>query len=143
MKIHYRTNNKHPVIKEYFLFVSNPTVLILYSDGEEADRLLGYDKNPDKYRKKLEDIINCVNYIGSFEKKYYERPDDPMRAYNLAMEYYNRLRWKEAIPFFEKVINNEKSKTMKIKTSKRSLETSIYKRASYLNRQIKGIVRDR
>lgn len=66
-----------------------------------------------------------------------------MRAYNLAIEYYDRLRWKEAIPMFEKVINNEKSKTLKVKLPKQSRKTTIYERSSFFYTRIKGIGGDK
>ena len=91
-------------------------VLILDGNGEEVDRIVRYNNDPDQYVQKLDNFIKGKNTMRTIEERYKNNKNDLNTVYKLAKAYYDRLRFKEAIKYFEILLNNPgKSKELKFK----------------------------
>ncbi|MFC1726060.1 hypothetical protein ACFL4T_10575, partial [candidate division KSB1 bacterium] len=74
--------------KMYFKSPSNPTILIVNSEGKEIDMIRKYDKNPGKYKERIEKILRGEDTIRSFRERLESNPDDLLALYELAQRYY-------------------------------------------------------
>ena len=91
-------------------------VLILDGKGEEVDRIVRYNNDPDQYIKKVDNVIKGINTIRTIEERYKNNKNDLKIVYKLAKAYYDRLRFKEAIKYFEILLDNPgKSNELKFK----------------------------
>lgn len=110
-------------------------VLILDRKGEEIDRIIGYRGNSKHYLKKLEDILKEKNTISTIEEKYKNNKNDLKTVYILAKEYYDRLRFREAITYFEILLDNqEKSKNLNLKYKNKNV--NLYSEAKKYMKQL-------
>ncbi len=66
-----------------------PTILLIRADGEEIDRLVGYDP-PEQFLKKVSDYMHGVNTLGALNEAAAKNPADASVHYRLAQKYGDR-----------------------------------------------------
>ena len=89
--------------------VSLPTLLFLDNQGNEIDRLIGYQE-PKTYLNKINDIVNGINTLEYFLDKYKAYPDSSMLALKIGNKYLERNIIDKSKFFFLKVLNNINTK---------------------------------
>ena len=80
-----------------------PTILLIKSDGEEIDRLLGY-MPPDKFLNTLGDYLNGVNTIGALKEGLAKNPNNPASQYQMAQKYAMQGDLASASPYYMKML---------------------------------------
>ncbi len=84
-----------------------PTVLFLDAEGEEIDRFVGFggeDAGKDEVFQMLKDFSAGVNTLSAVLAELEQNPEDVGINYKLGKKYLRRFETKEAIPYFEKVL---------------------------------------
>lgn len=81
-----------------------PTVLMLNSDGEEIDRIVGFDGDRDKYLATIKDYSEGRNTLADFKKRIVQTPTDVALNHNLAKKLLYRGEPAEARIYFQKVL---------------------------------------
>lgn len=101
---------------------SFPTVLLLNSQGEEIDRIVGY-LPPEEF---VTAIVNSLAGVGTLQdllKRLKLSPDDPDLTFEVAEKYMYRGYYDDARPYFRKLIDRGQEK------SKGKASTSAYRLA--------------
>jgi thioredoxin-related protein len=80
-----------------------PTVLLIKSDGEEIDRLLGY-MPPDKFLQTLDDYLKGVNTLGALKAEVAKNPNDTSAQYQIAAKYSMQGDLASASPYYKKML---------------------------------------
>lgn len=81
-----------------------PTILLIKSDGEEIDRLLGY-MPPDQFLKTLEDYLKGVNTMAALKAELAENPNNPAGQYQMAQKYSMQGDLVGASPYYKKMLD--------------------------------------
>ena len=99
--------------KEYGI-AGFPTVVLLNSNGEEIDRILGF-LPPEPFIQQIEDYKIGKGTFDSYLAKLEEDPDDAQTLFEVAERYYGRGKLDEATDHYEKTFWydqwNEKGKS--------------------------------
>lgn len=81
-----------------------PTILLVKADGEEMDRLVGYDP-PEQFLKKVRDYVNGINTIGALKAEVAKNPDDAGLRYRLARKYGDRNEVSASSEHYQKLLD--------------------------------------
>jgi thioredoxin-related protein len=81
-----------------------PTVLLIKTDGEEIDRLLGY-MPPDKFLQTLSDYLNGVNTVSALKAELAKNPDNASAQYQMASKYAMQSDLAAASPYYQKMLD--------------------------------------
>ena len=85
-----------------------PTILLVKADGEEIDRLVGYDP-PEQFLKKVSDYMKGVNTIGALKDGVAKNPNDALLRYQLARKYGDRNEMSASTEHFQKLLELDSS----------------------------------
>jgi len=104
LKINTDTDEGFELFKK-FHGVSLPTLLFLDNQGNEIDRLIGYQESKT-YLSKINDIVNGINTLEYFLNKYKSYPDSSALALKIGNKYLERNITDKSKFFFLKVLSN-------------------------------------
>ncbi len=90
-------------IRELFEIRGTPTVILVKPDGEELDRINGFD-GADKFMATVEEYLAGENLLSTFLAQVEENPDDVEANFNLGKKYSSRWEDDKAYPFYAKTI---------------------------------------
>jgi tetratricopeptide (TPR) repeat protein len=91
-------------LREKFKVLGFPTVLLLDSQGEEVDRLCGFDGKKNEYFKVLTDYAEGRNTLVKMLAEVKAEPENIDIIFNLGKKYVSRWERKNGVPYFEKVL---------------------------------------
>jgi len=89
-----------PVAKQYHLG-GIPTVVVLAPQGQEVDRIIGYDDDRSAWLKTLLASLYGIDTIQDFQERYETKPDLVM-AHDLAQKYLDRGDGASALVWVDK-----------------------------------------
>jgi len=99
-------------IRETYNVTVYPTVLFLNSNGEELDRICGFDDDKDAWLQTTTDYLNGKNILNDILSKVEKEPANADFNFQLAKKYVDRWEGEKAFPYYAKVIeldpNDEK-----------------------------------
>ena len=109
----YIQKDKESFINTHYTIKGNPTVLLLNSDGNEIDRIVGFGINikeseniaRDKYFRTIKDYSENKNSFSYYLAKYKKKPVDIEINYQLGKKYIYRRDLENAYPYFEFIIS--------------------------------------
>ena len=88
-----------------------PTILLVKSDGEEIDRLVGYDP-PEQFLTKVSNYAKGINTFGALKAKVDQQPADPSLRYQMARKYADRSEMGGAAEQFQKLVELDPSNSL-------------------------------
>ncbi|HNZ37495.1 MAG: tetratricopeptide repeat protein [Candidatus Marinimicrobia bacterium] len=77
-------------LREKYKYPGYPTTIIMTSDGEEIDRIVGFNGQKDEYFQLLKDYTEGRGTLGDYLKKLDEEPDNFELNYAVLNKYYDR-----------------------------------------------------
>jgi thioredoxin-related protein len=80
-----------------------PTIVVIKSNGEEIDRILGYVP-AEPFLKTITDYVEGRNTIGTLQADLEKKPDDASLQYALAEKFQDRNNAAKAAEHFQKVL---------------------------------------
>jgi thioredoxin-related protein len=80
-----------------------PTILLIQSNGEEIDRLLGY-MPPDKFLQTLGDYLKGINTISALKAELAKNPNNPSAQYQMATKYSTQGDLASASGYYKKML---------------------------------------
>ncbi len=86
----------------------NPIVVYLNSDGTEVDRTMGYSRNPEEYKKKVEKILKDEDTYFAIKREYEKNPGNIDIIFKLANKYFLMGKWQESKNLYKSVITDSK-----------------------------------
>lgn len=81
-----------------------PTVLFLKPEGEEIDRICGFDGNKDAYLQTIKDYAAGRNILSNYIADVQNNPDNVELNLKLARKYISRWEREKAHPYFTRVL---------------------------------------
>jgi tetratricopeptide (TPR) repeat protein len=107
-----------------------PTVMIATADGQEIDRMVGYESPVEEYKQKLIAVYTGDQTILSMVQAHEKTPDDLEIIVNLAMKYQTIYANKKMAEFGEKALQQaDNAKEMTISYGDDEAEVSAYEYA--------------
>lgn len=88
-------------LRERFEIRGTPTVVLLKPDGQELDRVNGFD-GADRFVASVKDYLAGNNLLSTFVARVENNPDDAGANFNLAKKYTSRWDDEKAFPFYVK-----------------------------------------
>ncbi|HUI63959.1 MAG TPA: thioredoxin family protein [Bacteroidota bacterium] len=88
-----------------------PTILLINTDGEEIDRIVGYQP-PEPFLKSLTDYVHGVNTLSQLKVDVQKNPSDARARYMLAAKYGARNDVEQAAEHYAKLLDLDKSNTL-------------------------------
>lgn len=85
-----------------------PTILLITSNGEEIDRLLGY-MPPDKFLETLGNYLKGVNTVGALKAELEKNPNNASAQYQMGSKYAMQNDLANAAPHFKKMLELDPS----------------------------------
>ena len=98
-------------IRGLFEIRGTPTVVLLKPDGEELDRINGFD-GADEFMAAVEEYLAGENLLSTFLSQVEENPDDVEANFNLGKKYSSRWEDDKAYPFYAKTIELDPENSM-------------------------------
>lgn len=114
-----------------------PTVLFLKSNGDEIDRICGFDGNKEAYFKILNDYVAGKNTLAKMLSDIKRNPDDVDNNFDLGKKYRSRWETEKAAPYFYKVLKLDPKDKKGYKTES-LCHTAVYE--SRVNKNIKPLL---
>jgi len=112
--------------KEFYV-KSTPQVICLLPDGNEVDRISGFDGDNEEYMGKLKDVLEGKNTILNLTIKLEESPDDVKTAAEVVNRYIDLYAFEKTAEFNEIILNNEeKAKSVFVPYGENKSEISAY-----------------
>jgi Tfp pilus assembly protein PilF len=97
-------------IRERFEIRGTPTVVLLKPDGEELDRINGFD-GADEFVGSVKEYLAGNNLLSTFVAQAEENPEDVDANFQLAKKYTSRWEDDKAFPYFAKTIDLDPDNT--------------------------------
>ncbi len=88
-----------------------PTMVVVSTDGEEVDRLIGY-MPPEKFIPALSELLAGKNTVSTVRALLKEKPDDPGVRYIAAKKFLDRFDMASAEQHFEKLLELDPNNTL-------------------------------
>jgi len=102
IKIHINSDEGASLSREYGVW-TYPTTILLNSDIEEIDRIVGY-VDVDKYVTRLRDYIAGRNTMSDCISRLQKNPLDPLLNFQLAEKYIDRRLYATAYIYLDQAI---------------------------------------
>ena len=90
-------------IRGLFEIRGTPTVVLVKPDGEELDRVNGFD-GPDEFMASVREYLAGENLLSTYIAQIEENPDDIEANFGLGKKYTSRWQDETAYPFYAKTI---------------------------------------
>lgn len=81
--------------------------MLLNPEGQEIDRVLGFDGNRDEYFQRLQDFAAGKGTLLSLLAKLEKDPDDVETNFKAGKRYVDRFEWENVQPYFLKVLEKD------------------------------------
>lgn len=81
--------------------------MLLNPEGQEIDRVLGFDGNRDEYFQRLQNFAAGKGTLLSLQAKLEKDPDDVETNYKVGKRYVDRFEWEKVQPYFQKVLEKD------------------------------------
>jgi tetratricopeptide (TPR) repeat protein len=82
-------------------------LLLLNPEGQEIDRVIGFDGNRDEYFQRLQDFEAGNGSLLSLLERLEENPDDVETNFKIGKRYIDRYEWEKVQPYFLKVLETD------------------------------------
>jgi len=112
-------------IREKFEIRGTPTVVLIKPDGEELDRINGFE-GADEFVASVKEYLAGNNILATFQAQVEENPDDVEANFNLGEKYTSRWEDEKAYPYYAKTIELDPEDSKDHKTEA-SLRIAVYK----------------
>ncbi len=114
------TDDAWKEFRERFEISGTPTVVLIKPEGEELDRINGFE-GADEFVDSVKDYLAGNNLLTTFVAQVEENPDDVEANFNLGKKYTSRWENDKAYPYYSKTIelDPEDSKGYKAEASLR------------------------
>lgn len=112
-------------MRERFEIRGTPTVVLLKPDGDELDRINGFD-GTDEFVASVKDYLAGNNLLSTFAAAVEKNPDDIEANFKLAKKYSSRWDDDKADTYYEKTIELDPENTKGFKTEA-TLRRAVYK----------------
>jgi tetratricopeptide (TPR) repeat protein len=103
-----RLNSKTDEGKKFkgdFNILGYPTVVFVTPQGEEIDRIFGFDGDRLKYFQTIKDYAAGVNTVADLQKNYKLDTLNVEANYRLAKKYIDRWEFAQAQPYLSSIMN--------------------------------------
>ena len=97
-------NENNDAIRKRYEVLGLPTVIFFNGDGDEIDRICGYEGKKDQYFQTIKDFVNNKNTLHSLITKYQADSLNVENNFNLAMKYINRWEIEKSDRYFQNVL---------------------------------------
>ncbi|MBN2009221.1 hypothetical protein JW960_07735 [candidate division KSB1 bacterium] len=81
-----------------------PTIIVANDNGDEIDRVLGFDGDGVKFLQTIVDYANGKNTLAALNQQLTSSPDDIDLNYRIAQKYDDRYEFEKAGKYFEAVL---------------------------------------
>jgi len=81
-----------------------PTIIVLGPDGQERDRIVGFDGNEKAFLEKLRNYADNKNTLAQYRKIQQQHPDSVEANFDLAQRYVARYELEKAQPYLKRVL---------------------------------------
>jgi tetratricopeptide (TPR) repeat protein len=82
-------------------------LLLLNPEGQEIDRVIGFDGDRDEYFQRLQDFEAGNGSLLSLLERLEENPDDVETNFKIGKRYIDRYEWEKVQPYFLKVLETD------------------------------------
>lgn len=93
-----------PELKKKLEVQGYPTIVFLDTEGNEIDRVFGWDGDTDNFKTTLENFLAGKGTLKSMLAAIEQKPDDLELNFQLAEKYRSRWQADKAAPYFKKVL---------------------------------------
>lgn len=93
---------------EKYKIVGYPTILLLKSDGEELDRIVGASK-PEQFLVSLDGFRTGSTYLSNYLTKFEDNPNDVDLMLKIAEKYTDRGESESAKEYYSQVVDKSKN----------------------------------
>jgi thioredoxin-like negative regulator of GroEL len=90
-------------IAKKYVVRAYPTILLITSDGEEIDRMLGF-MPPEPFLKALQDYLKGVNTVAALKTELEKNPNNAAVQYQMARKYAERNDLAAATGYYKKLL---------------------------------------
>jgi len=93
-----------PELLKKFNIPGYPTILLVNQNGEEIDRLVGFDGNKEEWMQTLKDYLEGKNTLQDYLSRLETEGDDVNLNYELAEKYVYREEEGKALKYYQRVV---------------------------------------
>lgn len=93
-----------PELLKEFNIPGYPTILLIDQNGEEIDRLVGFDGNKDEWMQTLKNYLQGKNTLQDYLTRLETENDNTELQYNIAEKYLYREEEEKALKHYQKVV---------------------------------------
>ncbi len=112
-------------MRERYEIRGTPTVVLVKADGEELDRVNGFD-GVDEFVSSVKEYLSGNNLISTFISNVEANPDDVEVNFKLGKKYSSRWDDEKAYPYYAKAIELDPDDTKGFK-AEATLRMAVYK----------------
>ena len=109
LRINGGKGNGPEILEKFKIRKAYPTVLFLYSDGNEIDRIVGLFSKDDYY-KTIKDYSEKKNTLSDLLTKFKAEKNKAALALKIGNKYSDRGQYDIAIKYYEKVVESDQYK---------------------------------
>jgi tetratricopeptide (TPR) repeat protein len=91
-------------LKKRYNIQGYPTVVFLKSNGEEIDRICGWNGDKEKYFVTIQEYTQGKNTLAFFQNQFDKNPNDIETNYRLAKKYISHWDIFSAYPYFQNIL---------------------------------------
>jgi tetratricopeptide (TPR) repeat protein len=92
-------------LRERYQLRGYPTVLILSGDGNEVDRICGYDGDRELFMKTLGEYLSGTNTLKSLLSQVESDTMNIQYNYQMAKKYVARWEGEKSVPYFQRILD--------------------------------------
>lgn len=119
-------------IYKKFSVRATPTVMVVTADGQEIDRVLGYDPPPEKFKDTLEKTYHGENTFLNLMQAYEKDPAEVAVLARLVEKYRSNFAFEKMAEFAQKILSQpERARQVMLPFGKDSAEVSAYELARF------------
>lgn len=93
-----------PELLKEFNIPGYPTILLIDQNGEEIDRVVGFDGNKEEWMQTLKDYMEGKNTLQDYLARLETESDNVKLNYELAEKYLYREEEEKALKYYQKVV---------------------------------------
>ena len=97
-------NENNDAIRKRYGVLGLPTVIFFSGNGDEFDRICGYEGEKDQYFQTIKDFVSNKNTLQSLITKYQADSLNAENNFKLAMKYINRWEIEKSDRYFQNVL---------------------------------------
>ena len=97
-------NENNDIIRKQYGVIGLPTVIFFNSNGDEVDRICGYNGKADQYFQTIKDFVMDKNTLHNLIQIYQADSLNVKNNFNLAMKYIDRWEIEKSDQYFQNVL---------------------------------------